>query len=153
MNHIIPIPTRREVRIATDGCVARWARAQGFPVHAAHATLSRYGGRTIDLTRITGAQTRRVLLALYELSRPAPVGEAAPNPPAGGQGPHPLSPSAGVPSSAGVAARGGPSTASTGPAGGGDAEPAAPAASLKPQPKGGRRRRKSAPSAGAAAHP
>ena len=64
MIHTIPIPARREIRIAVDGCVARWARSQGLDPGAVHRTVHRYGGQQLDMSRVWGAQTRHILRAL-----------------------------------------------------------------------------------------
>lgn len=78
-----PIPTRQKLRIATGESITRWARARGLKPHDVHRTLNRYGGRMLDMDRVWGPETRRVLRALVEaveavdVPRPPPSRDTA----------------------------------------------------------------------------
>ena len=70
MSHIVPIPTAREVRIAANAHIARWAHGRGLSPRAVYRAIHRYGGRTVDLTRLWGDETRGSQRRLADLPRP-----------------------------------------------------------------------------------
>lgn len=125
MSHIVPIPPRLEIRLATDACISRWARTRNLRPRAVHRLVHRYGGKTLDMSRIWGLETRAILFALVEVVAAADIPRPA------SPGGDPESPAGGRPASADSApadgpacpVRGGPSTASPAPAGGGDPNP------------------------------
>ena len=77
MNHIISLPARREIRAAIDCSIAQWARRHDLPPAAVHVTIQRYADRDIDMTRVWGAQTPRIIRALHEAVQAAAGRDAA----------------------------------------------------------------------------
>lgn len=62
--HTITLPPLRVIRTAIGPNISEWARAHDLPPAAVHGTLYRYAGRSVDMTRLWGAQTRRIICTL-----------------------------------------------------------------------------------------
>ena len=66
MKHTITLPDRPAIRIAMNCSIAAWARARDLTPASVHMFIQRYAGKTVDMSRPWGGQTRRTLLALDE---------------------------------------------------------------------------------------
>lgn len=66
MKHSITLPDRPAIRLAMDCSLKRWAEARQLTPSVVHMVIQRYEGKTIDMSRPWGEQTRRILRALDE---------------------------------------------------------------------------------------
>ena len=71
MKDTISLPTRRDIRIACGPNVGAWARERGHAPAAVHNTITRYASRDVDLTRVWGEGTRRILVDIHKAVRGA----------------------------------------------------------------------------------